>query len=260
MRCVSSESCLCNSEKCGFLQGLWSSSPNHHPRSERCSNLSCQCSLWPSRPLLQYICCLKQTARLTKKKKMGQLNNADVEEDQIIAGTCGRSHQVSVDGARSVCSVCQGDVPQETIEETIVFKFKTSRFKSWNKLWKWTQTVNSIGSIENNLPLLQSGPQGVGGPLCGQEPVLSEQQIRSLPGYSHQREAFLQGPCVHHGCQVQVNPWKQMLQENHRRSVQTLHTVHHQSGSHKSNKWEPLHEELLLKYILTLFLNSCFPL
>lgn len=64
----------------------------------------------------------KTDSKIGKKKKGGQMNNADVEEDQIIAGTCGRSHQVSVDGARSVCSVCQGDVPQETIEETIVFK------------------------------------------------------------------------------------------------------------------------------------------
>lgn len=55
---------------------------------------------------------------------MGQLNNADVEEEQIIVGTCGSSHQVSVDGAGRVCSVCQGDVPQETIKETIVFKFE----------------------------------------------------------------------------------------------------------------------------------------
>lgn len=53
---------------------------------------------------------------------MWQLKNADLEEEQSVAVTCGRSHQVSVDGARSVCSVCQGDVPQKTRKEMIVFQ------------------------------------------------------------------------------------------------------------------------------------------
>lgn len=58
-RCVSSESCLCSSEQCGFPSAVWSSHPNHHPRNGPHNNLSCQC--WPSPSWHPLLClhCLK---------------------------------------------------------------------------------------------------------------------------------------------------------------------------------------------------------
>lgn len=62
----------------------------------------------------------------TDKEQNGQNQLAAAEQgrEQSAEVTCGRCHQVSVDGARSVCSVCQGDVPQKTIKETIVFNYE----------------------------------------------------------------------------------------------------------------------------------------
>lgn len=63
------------------------------------------------------------------------------------------------------------------------------------------------------LPLLHCGPDRVRGQNCPQEPVLSQQQTRALPCYCYQRNTFLQSPSVHHSCQVQMFPCKQVLQQ-----------------------------------------------
>lgn len=72
-------------------------------------------------------------------------------------------------------------------------------------------------------PLLQRWPLRVRRQNCLQEPVLSEQQSRALPGDSHQRNAFLQGPSVHYGSQVQMFPCKQVLREKENATSIRMH-------------------------------------
>lgn len=153
MRCVSNGSCLCNSELCGFPKELWPSSPNRHPHSERHSNLSCQCSLWPSWPPSQYICCLKQTRRKTTgrtdNKVCGNYKKQLGSNRKVV--TCGCCHQVSTDGARSVCCKCQGDVPQETIKGLIVFQVYGNYgndHEPWT-VWKVLKTTYPCWSLDH---------------------------------------------------------------------------------------------------------------
>ncbi|KAG7243997.1 hypothetical protein INR49_006158 [Caranx melampygus] len=73
-------------------------------------------------------------------------------------------------------------------------------------------TVHSVNPVLTPTLTLH-GPMGVRGQDCPQEPVLSEQDSRTLPRYSHQRDAFLQSPSVHHGCQIQMFSCKKVLEE-----------------------------------------------
>lgn len=44
--------------------------------------------------------------------------------------TCVCCHQVSVDGVGSICLECQRDMPQESRQESIILKCKTSSLNS----------------------------------------------------------------------------------------------------------------------------------
>ena len=68
-RCVSAESCLCSSERCGSLSAVWSSHPNHCPRNEPHNSRSCQCLPSPNWPPLLCVHCLKGTCIVRGEKQ-----------------------------------------------------------------------------------------------------------------------------------------------------------------------------------------------